>query len=58
MWRLAGICAYCEVHPSIRSADLFRKTSVMKQQDLYDMSAYILYMNLAIPEKWGGGKQY
>ncbi len=27
-------------------------------QDLYDMSAYILYMNQTIPEKWGGGKVY
>ena len=28
------------------------------QQDLYDMSAYILYQNQTIPEKWGGGKVY
>eukprot|EP00438_Fugacium_kawagutii_P026700 Skav219958 [mRNA] locus=scaffold2879:238907:243691:+ [translate_table: standard] len=27
-------------------------------QDLYDMSAYILYQNQTIPEKWGGGKVY
>ena len=27
-------------------------------QDLYDISAYILYQNFTIPEKWGGGKQY
>ena len=33
-------------------------SSACKHQDLYDMSAYILYQNQTIPEKWGGGKVY
>eukprot|EP00959_Pyramimonas_sp_CCMP1952_P038731 810973-Pyramimonas_sp.AAC.1 len=45
-----------EVHPSIIAADLWPKMRSMKQQDLYDISAYILYQNYVIPEKWGGGK--
>lgn len=53
-----GLKDISEVHPSIRSADLFPKMRSMKQQDLYDISAYILYQNFTIPEKWGGGKQY
>jgi len=53
-----GLRDISETHPSIKSADLFPKMRSMKQQDLYDMSAYILYMNFTIPEKWGGGKQY
>merc|ERR1711972_1256144 len=53
-----GIKDISEVHPSIKSADLFPKMRSMKQQDLYDISSYILYMNFTIPEKWGGGKQY
>jgi len=53
-----GLKDISEVHPSIKSADLFPKMRSMKQQDLYDMSAYVLYMNFTIPEKWGGGKQY
>mmetsp|Transcript_119263 Transcript_119263/g.299888 ORF Transcript_119263/g.299888 Transcript_119263/m.299888 type:complete len:227 (+) Transcript_119263:66-746(+) len=53
-----GLKDISEVHPSIKSADLFPKMRSMKQQDLYDISSYILYMNFTIPEKWGGGKQY
>merc|ERR1712174_123216 len=53
-----GLKDIAEVHPSIKSADLFPKMRSMKQQDLFDISAYILYQNFTIPEKWGGGKQY
>lgn len=53
-----GLKDISEVHPSIKSADLFPKMRSMKEQDLVDMSAYILYQNQVIPEKWGGGKQY
>merc|ERR1719189_1949893 len=54
-----GLKSFCfMVHPSIRAADLWPMMRTMKQKDLYDMSAYILYQNQTIPEKWGGGKQY
>merc|ERR1712012_1319006 len=53
-----GLKDISEVHPSIKAADLWPKMRTMKQKDLYDMSAYILYQNFTIPEKWGGGKQY
>jgi len=53
-----GLYDISENHPSIKSADLFPKMRSMKQQDLYDMSAFILYNCQTIPEKWGGGKQY
>jgi photosystem II cytochrome c550 len=53
-----GLKDLSETHPSIRGADIWPKMRSMKQQDLYDISAYILYMNQTIPEKWGGGKQY
>mmetsp|Transcript_7252 Transcript_7252/g.7897 ORF Transcript_7252/g.7897 Transcript_7252/m.7897 type:complete len:230 (-) Transcript_7252:72-761(-) len=53
-----GLKDISEVHPSIKAADLWPKMQTMKQKDLYDMSAYILYQNFTIPEKWGGGKQY
>mmetsp|Transcript_94652 Transcript_94652/g.263296 ORF Transcript_94652/g.263296 Transcript_94652/m.263296 type:complete len:235 (+) Transcript_94652:43-747(+) len=53
-----GLKDISEVHPSIRGADLWPKMRSMKQKDLYDISAYILYQNFTIPEKWGGGKQY
>jgi photosystem II cytochrome c550 len=53
-----GLKDISEVHPSIRAADIWPKMRTMKQKDLYDVSAYILYQNFVIPEKWGGGKQY
>merc|ERR1719265_2552624 len=53
-----GLYDLSENHPSIKSADLFPKMRSMQQKGLYDMSAYILYENQTIPEKWGGGKIY
>jgi len=53
-----GLKEIYEVHPSIKGADVWPKMRSMKQQDLVDMSSYILYQNYTIPEKWGGGKQY
>lgn len=53
-----GLKDISEVHPSIKGGDIWPKMRSMKQQDLYDMSAYILYQNQTIPEKWGGGKTY
>jgi len=53
-----GLYDISENHPSIKSADVFPKMRSMKQQDLYDISSYILYQNQTIPEKWGGGKTY
>merc|ERR1712151_1495894 len=53
-----GLTDISEVPLSIIAADLWPKMRSMKQQDLYDISAYILYENYVIPEKWGGGKQY
>eukprot|EP00435_Cladocopium_sp_Y103_P023128 s2067_g5.t1 len=52
-----GLKDISEVHPSIKGGDIWPKMRSMKQQDLYDMSAYILYQNQTIPEKWGGGKE-
>jgi len=53
-----GLKDISEVHPSIKSADVFPKMRTMKQVDLYDISLYILYQGITIPEKWGGGKIY
>ncbi|CAE7415479.1 psbV [Symbiodinium natans] len=58
-----GLKDISEVHPSIKGGDIWPKMRSMKQQDtgfctMYDMSAYILYQNQTIPEKWGGGKTY
>eukprot|EP00444_Apocalathium_aciculiferum_P035445 CAMPEP_0183484166 /NCGR_PEP_ID=MMETSP0370-20130417/178784_1 /TAXON_ID=268820 /ORGANISM="Peridinium aciculiferum, Strain PAER-2" /LENGTH=224 /DNA_ID=CAMNT_0025677453 /DNA_START=112 /DNA_END=782 /DNA_ORIENTATION=+ len=44
-----GLKDVSETHPSIKSADLFPKMRSMKQQDLVDISMYILYQNFTIP---------
>eukprot|EP00414_Alexandrium_minutum_P004465 CAMPEP_0113827576 /NCGR_PEP_ID=MMETSP0328-20130328/4836_1 /TAXON_ID=39455 /ORGANISM="Alexandrium minutum" /LENGTH=210 /DNA_ID=CAMNT_0000795565 /DNA_START=95 /DNA_END=724 /DNA_ORIENTATION=+ /assembly_acc=CAM_ASM_000350 len=38
-----GLKDISENHPSIKAADIWPKMRSMKQKDLYDMSAYILY---------------
>merc|ERR1719461_1665010 len=53
-----GLKDISDIHPSIKAADLWPKMRTMKQKDLYDISTYILYNCVTIPEKWGGGKQY
>jgi len=53
-----GLKEIYEVHPSIKGADVWPKMRSMKQQDLVDMSSYILFQNFTVPEKWGGGKSY
>merc|ERR1719450_1111616 len=53
-----GLKDISETHPSVKAADVWPKMRSMNQQDLYDMSLYILYQGITIPEKWGGGKIY
>jgi len=53
-----GLKDISEIHPSIKSADLYPRMRSMKQNDLYDMSVFILYSATVVPEKWGGGKIY
>merc|ERR1719382_848566 len=53
-----GLRDISENHPSIRGQDVWPKMRSMKQQDLYDISGYIMYNTQTIPEKWDGGKQY
>jgi photosystem II cytochrome c550 len=53
-----GLVDISETHPSIKAGDIWPTMRSMKESDLYDISAYILYQCQNIPEKWGGGKQY
>merc|ERR1711988_80628 len=53
-----GVTDVSDVHPSIKAADLWPKMRSMKDSDLFDIGACILYQTQNIPEKWGGGKQY
>mmetsp|Transcript_56477 Transcript_56477/g.134591 ORF Transcript_56477/g.134591 Transcript_56477/m.134591 type:complete len:220 (+) Transcript_56477:101-760(+) len=53
-----GLVDISEVHPSMKAAKVWPKMRFMKQQDLVDISSYIMYETQVITEKWGGGKIY
>ena len=47
-----------EVHPSIKSADIFPKMRSITDEDLFAISGHILLQPKVVGEKWGGGKIY
>jgi photosystem II cytochrome c550 len=53
-----GLESIAEVHPSIRSADIFPKMRTLTEDDLFAIAGHILLQPKVIAEKWGGGKIY
>ena len=53
-----GLESIAEVHPSIRSADIFPKMRTLTEDDLYSIAGHILLQPKILAEKWGGGKIY
>jgi photosystem II cytochrome c550 len=53
-----GSESIAEVHPSIKSADIFPKMRSLTEDDLYAIAGHILIQPKIIAEKWGGGKIY
>lgn len=47
-----------ELHPSIKSAEIFPKMKNLTDEDLFAMAGYILLQPRIAQEKWGGGKIY
>ena len=47
-----------ELHPSIRSADLFPRVRNLTDDDLYDIAGHMLVMPKIKGILWGGGKTY
>nr|YP_009294318.1 photosystem II cytochrome c550 [Palmaria palmata]AOM67758.1 photosystem II cytochrome c550 [Palmaria palmata] len=47
-----------ELHPSIKSADIFSKMRNLTDDDLFTIAGYILIQPKVVFEKWGGGKIY
>ncbi len=45
-----------ELHPSIKSADIFTKMRNLKEADLEAIAGHILLQPKVVGEKWGGGK--
>jgi photosystem II cytochrome c550 len=53
-----GIDSISEVHPSIKSADIFPKMRSLTDEDLFAIAGHILIQPKIVNEKWGGGKIY
>ena len=53
-----GLDAISEVHPSIKSADIFPKMRSLTDEDLFAIAGHILLQPKVVNEKWGGGNIY
>jgi photosystem II cytochrome c550 len=53
-----GLESIAEIHPSIKSADIFPKMRSLTEDDLFAIAGHILVQPKIISEKWGGGKIY
>lgn len=53
-----GLESIAEVHPSIKSADLYPRMRSVTEDDLEAIAGHILLQPKILTEKWGGGKIY
>ncbi len=53
-----GLESIAEIHPSIKSADIFPKMRSLTEDDLFAIAGHILIQPKIVSEKWGGGKIY
>ena len=53
-----GLESIAEIHPSIKSADIFPTMRALTEDDLFTIAGHILVQPKILAEKWGGGKIY
>jgi photosystem II cytochrome c550 len=53
-----GLESIAEIHPSIKSADIFPRMRTLTDDDLTAIAGHILVQPKLVAEKWGGGKIY
>ena len=53
-----GLESIAEIHPSIKSADIFPKMRSLTEDDLYAIAGHIVLQPKIVSDKWGGGKIY
>ena len=53
-----GLESIAEVHPSIKSADIYPRMRSLTDDDLYSIAGHIMLSPKILSEKWGGGKIY
>jgi len=53
-----GLESIAEIHPSIKSGDIYPRMRSLTDEDLYSIAGHILLQPKIVTEKWGGGKIY
>ena len=53
-----GLESIAEIHPSIKSADIYPRMRSLTDEDLYSIAGHIMLSPKIMTEKWGGGKIY
>ena len=53
-----GLESIAEIHPSIKSADIYPRMRSLTDEDLTAIAGHILLQPKVVTEKWGGGKIY
>ena len=53
-----GLDSIAEIHPSIKSADIYPRMRSITDEDLYAIAGHIMLQPKIVTEKWGGGKIY
>ena len=53
-----GLESIAEIHPSIKSADIYPRMRSVTDEDLTAIAGHILLQPKVVTEKWGGGKIY
>jgi photosystem II cytochrome c550 len=53
-----GLESIAEIHPSIKSADIYPRMRSITDEDLYSIAGHIMLQPRIVTEKWGGGKIY
>lgn len=53
-----GLESIAEIHPSIKSADIYPRMRSVTDEDLKAIAGHILLQPKVVSEKWGGGKIY
>ena len=53
-----GLESIAEIHPSIKSADIYPRMRSLTDEDLTAIAGHIMLSPRILSEKWGGGKIY
>ena len=53
-----GLESIAEIHPSIKSADIYPRMRSLTDDDLSTIAGHIMLSPKILSEKWGGGKIY